>query len=106
MEFVLEDISDKLSRKQFGGKKGVGTEHLIVSLIDRIKMLLDDPEKVVVVLSSYDWSGAFDRLDPTKIAVKMINLGIRSSLVNILIDFINERKMQVKMNKCTSSSFD
>ena len=54
IEFVLEDISHKLSKIQLGGKKGVGTEHLIVSLIDIIKMLLDDPEKGVVVHSSYD----------------------------------------------------
>ena len=40
------------------------------------------------------------------VAVKCINLGIRSSLVKILIDFMNERKMQVKMNKHTSTSHD
>ena len=78
---------------------------MIVSLIDRIKMLLDDPENVVV-LSSYDWSGAFDRLDPTKIALKMINLGIRSSVVKVIIDFLRDRVMEVKMNGQTSPPFN
>ena len=70
LKFVHQDISDKLSKRQYGGRKGVGKEHLIVSLLDQIMNLLDDPEKLAVVLSSYDWSGAFDRIDPTKFAVK------------------------------------
>ena len=35
-----------------------------------------------------------------------IKLGIRSSIVKILIDYMSERKMQVKMNNQTSSSYD
>ena len=54
LKFVHQDISDKLSKRQYGGRKGVGTEHLIVSLLDRIMNLLDDPDKLAVVLSSYD----------------------------------------------------
>ena len=106
LEFILEDISDKLSKQQYGGKKGVGTEHLLVSLIDRIKKVLDDPGKCVVVLCSYDWSAAFDRLDPTKVTLKCIKLGIRSSIVKVLIDFLKDRKMKVKFNQQTSSLHD
>ena len=76
LQFVLEDISEKLNVRQYGGKKGVGTEHLIVTLIDRIKKLLDHPDKLIVMLSSYDWKGAFDRIDPTKVAFKMIRMDI------------------------------
>ena len=56
--------------------------------------LLDDPDKLAVVLSSYDWSGAFDRIYPTKFAVKMIHLGIKSSIAKVIIDFLNERKLR------------
>ena len=81
------------------GGEGVGTEHLIISLIDQIRKYHDDPQKLAVVLNSYDWSAAFDKLDPTKVAVKFINIGIRSSLVKVLIDFMSGRKMEVKMNQ-------
>ena len=57
-------------------------------------------------LSSYDWKGAFDRLNPTEVAVKMIKLGLRSCIGKIIIDFSNERKMEVKMNKHTSTTYD
>ena len=56
----MEDISEKLSKRQYGGRKGVGTEHFLVTMVDRIKRLLEDPENYAVVLSSYDWKGAFD----------------------------------------------
>ena len=79
LQFVLEAVSDKMSVRQYGGRRGVGTEHLLVTLIDRIKKLLDDPNTPVVLLSSYDWKGAFGRIDPTEVALKMIKLGIRST---------------------------
>ena len=87
LELILEDISHKLNRRQYGGKKGIGTEHLMVEMIDRIKQILDRPEQIAVVLNSYDWSGAFDRLDPTTVTLKCIKLGIRSSVVKVLIDY-------------------
>ena len=76
-----------MSKRQYGGKKGVGTENLIVRLIDRISKLLKDPKNPVVIISSYDWKGAFERIDPTLLALKMKNLGIRSSIVKVVIDF-------------------
>jgi hypothetical protein len=106
LEFIFEDISEKLNKTQYGGKKGVGTEHLIVKMVDRIRKLQDTPEKVPVIVKSYDWSRAFERLDPTEVTLKCIRLGVRSSIVKILIDFLNERKMQVKLNQHTSLSFD
>ena len=106
LEMVLEDISHKLSKKQYGGKKGTGTEHLLVTLIDRIRKLQDDPEKYAVVLNSYDWKGAFDRLDPTEVTLKLIKLGVRSSVISVIIDFLRDRKMQVKMNGHTSTILD
>ena len=55
VKLILENISDNLNKRQYGGKKGVGTEHLIVTMIDRIRKLQDNPEKLSVILNSYDW---------------------------------------------------
>ena len=106
LDLIQKDISCNLSKTQYGGKKGIGTEHLLINMIDQIRKYQDEPEKLTVVLNSYDWSSAFDKLDPTKVAVKCINIGIRSSLVKILIDFMNGRKMEVKMNQHSSKSHD
>jgi hypothetical protein len=98
LKWILEDIEANLSKRQYGGRKGVGTEHLLVTLVDRIRLLQDDPENTAVVLSSYDWKGAFDRLDPTNVISKVILVGVRASIVNVIIDYLNQRKMKVKMN--------
>ena len=90
------------SLQQFAGKKGTGTEHMIVALVDRVKYLLDKFEGSAVIASGIDWSSAFDRVDPTQATLNLIKLGIRSSLIPILIDFITDRKMSVKFNQAES----
>ena len=36
LDFIMEDISEKMNKTQYGGIKGVGTKHLMISVIDRI----------------------------------------------------------------------
>ena len=68
-EWILNDIEDKLDPSQFGGRSGSGTEHLIVSYIDRILKLLDSRSaKTAVVAAAADFMTAFDRTDPTRTA--------------------------------------
>ena len=96
----MEDISRNLSPAQYGGKKGMGTEHVILNFVDRILRLLDHNHTTspAVMVSFADWRGAFDRQDPTITINKFIQLGIRSSLVPILIDYLRNRQMKVKLN--------
>ena len=73
-----------------GEKKGIGTEHLSVCMIDRILKMLDTREgRALVIRSQYDWAGAFDRQDPTKTVKKFILMGIRPELIPVLIDFMS-----------------
>ena len=97
-QWITEDISAKMDLNQFAGKKGVGTEHLIVALMDRVLSLLDKPGMRAVVATAVDWASAFSRTDPTLTITKFVNMGVRSSLINIIIEFIEERKMSVKFN--------
>ena len=106
MKWITEDIWNKIDPQQFAGRKGVGTEHMIVNLVDRILSLLDKPGMTAVIRSSADWSSAFDRTDPTKSVQKMIRLGIRPSLVPILIEFLSDRKMSVKFNQKESKIYN
>ena len=87
-----------------GGKKGVGTEHMIVALVDRVLALLDaHPDKSAVILSGVDWASAFARGDPTKTVAKFLSLGLRPSLGALLISYFTERKMKVKFNSAEST---
>ena len=55
-EFITEDIGSKLDPKQFGGKKGHGTEHMVVSLMNRVLYLLDNNNtRAAVIKAGVDW---------------------------------------------------
>ena len=97
-DWITQDIGDKLDINQFAGKTGVGTEHRIVWMMDRVQKLLDKPGMLAVVLASVDWSDAFSRTDPTKTIQKLISLGLRSSLIPIIIEFLQDRVMSLKFN--------
>ena len=98
-DWVMHDIYEKLDIGQFGGQKGTGTEHMVVCFVDRILHLLDThPDKSAVIASCLDWSAAFDRQDPTLAISKFIKLGVRASLIPLLVSYLSDRKMRVKFN--------
>ena len=103
MDFITEDIGKRIDIQQYAGKRGTGTEHLLVSMVDRILSLLDKPGMTAVIRSAADWAAAFDRTDPTKSIQKFIKMGVRPSLVPILAQFLTDRKMSVKFNQKEST---
>ena len=72
---------------------------MIVCLLDRILKLLDkQADKTAVIATCLDWSAAFDRQDPTIAIQKFIQLGVRPSLIPLLISYLSDRQMKVKFN--------
>ena len=95
----MEDVCENLDIGQFGGLPGIGTEHMIVCLIDRILKLLDrHTDRSAVIMTSLDWSAAFDRQDPTLAIKKFLQLGVRPSLIPLLASYLTDRTMKVKFN--------
>ena len=63
-DWIMEDVSGNIDIGQFGGQPGIGTEHMIVCLVDRILKLLDrNSDRSAVIMTSLDWSAAFDWQD-------------------------------------------
>ena len=85
-DWILEDILSKFDIGQFGGQPGVGTEHLLVCFVDRVLQLLDTYQNKSAVIAAFvDWSAAFDRQDPTLAIKRFIEIGVRPSLIPILV---------------------
>ena len=101
LEWILEDIGQKIDPSQFGSRKGTGTEHLIVSYVDRVLKLLDSQRGKSAVIAA-----AFDRVDPTLAITKFIQMGLRPSLILILISYMTDRKMIVKFRNEQSKPHD
>ena len=95
----MEDVSQNIDIGQYGGLPGIGTEHMIVCMLDKIKKLLDrNTERSAVMMTCLDWSAAFDRQDPTLAVMKFIKLGVRPSLIPLLASYLSDRTMKVKFN--------
>ena len=106
-EWILSDISENLDIGQFGGLKGSGAEHMLVCMVDRILKLLESRKKgTAVIASMVDWANAFDRQDPTLAIHKFIKLGVRPSLIPILVSYLSERTMKVKFNGAESNEMN
>ena len=101
-KWIIEDIDKKININQFAGRRGTGTEHLIIMMMDRVQSLLDKPGMSTVVATAIDWMGAFDRLDPTITIIKLINLGVRRSLIPIIMEYMEDRRMTVRYNTAWS----
>ena len=98
-DWIMEDVSHNIDTGQFGGQAGIGTEHMVVCLLDRILQLLDrHPDRSAVIATYLDWSQAFDRQDPTLAILKFIKLGVRPALIPLLVSYLTDRKMRVKFN--------
>ena len=76
---------------------------MIVCYVDRILKLLDSTRQTSAVISAAaDWVSAFDRIDPTSLSLKLLKIGIRASIIPILISYITDRQMIVKYNGAQS----
>ena len=104
-DWITEDIGAKIDINQFAGKKGVGTEHLLVAMMDRVLGQLDQVGMRAVIKAAVDWAAAFSRTDPTITITKFVKMGVRPSLIMVLIEFLEERQMTVKFNSEESSLY-
>ena len=95
--WILEDVYPNIDQRQFGDEKGTGCEHVLVYFVDRVLSLLDSTNgKSAVLMASCDWVSAFDCLDPHCIISGFIRLGLRPSLIQLLISYMSGRSMKVK----------
>ena len=72
---------------------------MLVSLVNGILTLLDNnTDPTAVIAAMVDWSNAFDRQDPTQTIQKFLKMGVRPSLITVLISYLTEIMMTVKFN--------
>ena len=99
----MEDIAPTTDIGQYGGRKGMGTEYMLICLVNQILSVLDKKTRPTAVIAArVDWTSAFDRQDPTLAIQKFIKMGVRSSLIPVLMSYLSDRKMRVKFNGETS----
>ena len=91
---------------QYGNEPGISTQHYLVTMINRILTCLDNNNKKevnAVIVQLIDWNQAFDRQCPKLGVNSFIKNGVRKSLIPVLINYFQDRKMTVKWNGKYSS---
>ena len=99
LAWAREEVVPKAN--QFGGEPKCGTEHFMVESLHYITSALEDNRNGVVV-SSVDFSKAFNRLDHLACLKSFQKLGASTEIIQLLACFLMGRTMTVKVGQARS----
>ena len=105
-ELMIADIMKNLDPAQYSNQKGLSLQHYLIKMIDKILSDTDNNcngEVNAVIATLYDWKEAFPRQCPKLGIEAFIRCGVRSSLIPMLINYLQDRTMKVKWNGVTST---
>ena len=86
-EVMICDMKPTSDTSQYGNEKGIGTQHYLIKMIDRVLTCLDSnnsKEAYAVIANLIDWKQAFDRQCPMLGIQSFIANGVRKSIIPVL----------------------
>ena len=108
-DYIVCDMDPHVDRAQFGNEKGLGISHYLIQMVNKILTILDannSNEKYAVIMQLIDWSKAFDGQDAKLGVEAFLKLGVRESLIPVLVSFFQNRTMTVKWQGAHSKPKD
>ena len=105
-ELMISDIKEKLDPSQYANQKGVSLQHYLIKMIHVILSDTDNSQKGeanAVIASLIDWKEALPRQCPKLGIQSFMKCGVRSSLIPVLVNYLQDRTMKVKWRGLTSS---
>lgn len=90
---VYAEKNDLLPSLQFAYRKGLSTCDAVLIISNRVQKALDTGSEARMV--GLDFSAAFDRVNHKALIYKLCQLGIGGPFLNILIEFLSNRKQRV-----------
>ena len=100
-QYLIDDMAPTRDPAQYGNEKKIAIQHYLIKMFHTICKAVDknsQKEAIAVIIGLIDWSQAFDRQSHKLGVQSFIDNGVRSSLVPILINFFQNRTMEVKWN--------
>ena len=95
MNELEKDIKGKLDLDQYGNTKGSSTTHYLIKLTDEAYRSTDIGEATTAL--TIDYSKAFDYVDHSILIEKLVLLGVRAEVINLIISFLSDRSHNTKM---------
>ncbi len=100
----LNNYPATLDPLQFAYRPNRSTDDAISQVLHSSLTHIDSKNGNYVRLLFIDYSSAFNTIVPTKLAVKLSDLGLNTSLCDWIQDFLTGRPQVVKMGQFTSNS--
>ena len=94
-------MKDKLSKCLTGFRKSHGTQHLLVTMLEKWKKAVDNGEYVSALF--LDLSKAFDTINHDLLLAKLKAYGFSPNALKLMHSYLNNRKQQVQINNKFSS---
>ncbi len=101
---ICSSIPATLDPLQFAYRPNRSTDDAISHVLHSSLSHIDSKNGNYVKLLFIDYSSAFNTIVPTKLAVKLSDLGLNTSLCDWIQDFLTGRPQVVKMGQFTSNS--
>jgi retron-type reverse transcriptase len=97
----IAETYDLLSDTQYGARTERATETALQQITEKVHAIWGRGGKNVASLLSLDVSKAFDRVSHVRLAHNLRKRRIPDSLVRWVIDFLSERRTEIRVNEFT-----
>ena len=102
IKWMISDIRDKIDPRQFGCLKGSSTTYCLLDMVHNWISHLDSTGQYLRVCF-LDFSKAFDCINHNVLINKLIELGVRRSLIPWIINFLSNLRQCVRLGELTSN---
>ncbi|CAB3223912.1 unnamed protein product [Arctia plantaginis] len=89
-----------IAPNQYGFKKGVSTQDAVLDLTEHVVRKLDAKQKCLGIF--IDLKKAFDTVSVPTLLMKLESIGIRGKPLDLFKDYLQNRKIVVKIGSCIS----
>ena len=96
----MNAVRGELPTTQFAYRKGLGTCDALLCLSHTLQSALESGQVARIV--QIEFSAAFDKVKHQGILYKLSSMGIGSSVLSILTQFLSNRSQHVKVEGCRS----
>ena len=105
--YVLDWLKEEvfLRSNQYGGVKGLSTDHLLVNIWQRIFENAED-YRAPTIVTSIDYAKAFNRMSYQECLKALARNGASSPIIELVATFLTDRKMRVKVGSVMSHPKD
>ncbi|CAH1250897.1 Hypp8934 [Branchiostoma lanceolatum] len=100
-DWCLSDILPTIDPRQYGSLKGKSTTHYLTSLIHHLASTTDKPGYCNTLVLT-DFTRAFDRVHHLTAVAKLLDLGVRRSIIPWVCAFLSNRQQRVKYQQVLS----